>query len=175
VRPVLGAAAIASSLFAGSCNSNATTSARSLSCRDAITATTVLNGDYESILDVVALPTATTSPRAAQTGRSRLADPTMRLFAKVGMLVRGRQAVELAVPANGGYWIGWGQPGAPTKVVRLRGCADTGWIVFAGGFWVASPRCLELEVRLNHHTRSVKVGIGDPCPGQLPPLAPSER
>lgn len=111
-------------------------------------------------------------------------DPAVRLFAKAGLFVRTGTTFELVVPdeAKDMVSIGWDGNGViyPSRRVTVSCPASTSpsgwtWLVYPGGFWVPRPACIPLVVRANGKEQRVPVGIGTPCPGQLPPPAPSER
>ncbi|MBE1487768.1 hypothetical protein [Plantactinospora soyae] len=90
-----------------------------------------------------------------------------RFFAKTGMVVRADSTVDLSVPAGsaGRTVIGWGSPAEPARQVRLPGCPDrTGWVAFAGGFWLDEPACVPLTVRSNGRDERVRMAIGVDCP-----------
>ena len=131
------------------------------------------------VLGVVALPTSPGLRHALQT--SRTGAPGSRLFAKWGLWVRSDTRFELIVPAalRGQLSIGWGNAGeghAGSIVTDPRCQAHRRrWINFAGGYWTARPRCATLIVAANGERRHVRIGIGQACPGQLPPPRPTQR
>jgi hypothetical protein len=92
--------------------------------------------DLTVVAGVVALPIGSVLP-ANPSG-----DAGPRLFAKAGLVVRADAVVELRVPGSsaGRLWIGWGSPGRIGTEVWLTGCPDrSGWLAFAGGYWVNAP------------------------------------
>ena len=123
--------------------------------------------------DAVALPTGRSAPVALQTAPS--GEP-LRLYAKTALLVR--PGVAFTVAAVGGWetraGMRWGNmAGGPAAPVFAGGpCDGTGWLVYAGGFFVAEPGCASFEVRVEAQQR-IDVGVGAPCPGQRPPPDPS--
>jgi hypothetical protein len=100
------------------------------------------------------------------------------LFAKTGLLIRARSVVDLAVPEQPGQLsIGWGEPGAPSKDLRIPGCAaptSTGWLAYAGGYWIDHIGCVAVVVGSGDTHQLVHIGLGKPCPGQRPPEEPSQ-
>ncbi|MEE6260882.1 hypothetical protein [Plantactinospora sonchi] len=113
------------------------------------------------VADAVALQTGTLHPNP--TG----ADEPARLFAKTGLVVRADAAVVLSIDGTGDGTasIGWGSPARPGREQRLPGCPEyTGWLAFAGGFWVDEPTCVSLTVRAGGRTERVRMRIGAPCP-----------
>ncbi|MBF9134350.1 hypothetical protein I0C86_36285 [Plantactinospora sp. S1510] len=112
-------------------------------------------------VDVVAVPVRLLEVHpAGQTGPARL-------FAKTGLVVRADSTVDLSVPpaSAGRTVIGWGSPAEPARQVRFPGCPDrTGWVAFAGGFWLHEPACVPLTVRSGGRTEQVRMSIGVDCP-----------
>ncbi|MFC6017471.1 hypothetical protein ACFP2T_14805 [Plantactinospora solaniradicis] len=118
--------------------------------------------DRTVLADAVAMWTEILRPRT--TGDT---DPA-RLFAKTGLVVRADSVVDLSVPAasTGRPWIGWGSPARPARQLRLPGCpGESGWVVFAGGFWLDEPACVPLTVRSGGRVERARVRIGVDCPG----------
>lgn len=136
--------------------------------------------DFQIVLGVVALPT---SPRAAALGTSagtREPDPSLRLFAKTGLVIRAETRFELIVPEQptGHLAIGWGPLSTPSRRVIVANCPDgrhTGWLAYPGGYWLSAPACISLIVRAGGKDQVVHIGLGTPCPGQQPPQGPSDR
>jgi hypothetical protein len=146
--------------------------ARVIGCEMAIGSARRPDSDLTVIFDVIAVP-------AAHAGSSWLhantttGEGAARLFAKRGLLVRRGAEVRLGVPerAAGRLWIGWGNPGVPGATARFHRCdgADE-WILFAGGYWVREPGCFPLRVSVpDGREQQILIGIGGPCPGQVPP------
>jgi hypothetical protein len=73
--------------------------------------------------------------------------------------------VEITVPRQ---WrdraaIGWGNAGV-SSTVRVGGCRSTRpWVVFTGGYFVSSPACVPLIVRIGDRSRRIRVAVGRPC------------
>ncbi|HSC03091.1 MAG TPA: hypothetical protein VLC49_07220 [Solirubrobacteraceae bacterium] len=136
--------------------------------------------DYTVVLGVVALPIAPKSA-ALQTGPSGLPDPSSRLFAKTGLLIRTGTKFELVIPPAwaGRLWIGWANGPARPGPGLLVNChpypADrSGWLAYPGGFWLRRPACVPLLIKTGARSRRVQVGLGTPCPGQRPPAGPTQ-
>lgn len=150
-----------------------------LACADSIDQIDDLPTNYETLGGAIALPTSSTTDSALQTSDFGGADPAARLFAKTGLLIRsGDVDVEIRVPAefHDRVAMGWGGS-ARTHTHRLvvPPCqSESEWLVFAGGFWVAEPECITMEVDNGSTVETFTVGIGAPCPGQQPPPYPSD-
>jgi hypothetical protein len=136
--------------------------------------------DYTVVLGVVALPIA---PKAAalQTGPSGGSDPSTRLFAKTGLLIRTGTRFELAIPPAwaGRLRIGWANGPAQPEPGLLVSCHPypgdrSGWLAYPGGFWVRHPACVPLLIETGGRRRRVQIGLGTPCPGHRPPAGPTE-
>lgn len=132
-------------------------------------------------LGVVALPASPGMRRALQTAPTGSRDPAARLFAKWGLVVRAGAEFQLIVPRalQGRVAIGWGNAGEGNvgAAIIVRGCRGSHggrWLNFAGGYWVRSPICLPLTVAAHRRRRRLSIGIGTPCPGQLPPPQPTQ-
>jgi hypothetical protein len=136
--------------------------------------------NYQIILGVVALPATRPGSNALQTARSGLPNPANRLFAKAGLLIRAGSTSRLVVRPGAGDRpsIGWGSP-APMShelvIDRCRAGGGSGWLSYPGGFWVARPSCVSLLVESGGRQRQMRIGVGGPCPGQKPPLAPTQN
>ena len=136
--------------------------------------------DFEKVLDVVALPTSSKAA-ALQTSRGGDPDPAVRLFAKTGLVIRAGTTFELVVPdeAKDMVSIGWGVgPIKPSRRVTVScpaGASSSGWLAYPGGYWAPRPACVQLVVRAGGKERRVLIGLGTPCPGQLPPQGPSDQ
>jgi hypothetical protein len=133
------------------------------------------------VLGVVALPASPGLRRALQTGRTGAPGSGSGLFAKEGLWARSGARFELIVPAavRGQLSIGWGNAGEGHvgSIITDPGCERSHhrWINFAGGYWTNQPRCATLIVATNGQRRRVHIGIGQACPGQLPPPQPTQR
>jgi hypothetical protein len=129
--------------------------------------------DEQIVANAVALP----SVRSPALGAAPTGDTgATRLFAKNGLLVRAGVKAELTVADPAHVSIGWGKPGPVTKRLIVPGCGRTGWLAFAGGFYVDQPRCITVHVTSGAEPNSVRedirVGVGVACPGQPPPIVP---
>jgi hypothetical protein len=153
-------------------------SVQHLDCNDYIGAQPPVPG-LQVVLGVVALPTSTAGP-ALQTSRTGNDPSIPRLFAKTGLLVRVGADFQIVVPpeAGGRLGIGWGSSASPSKTVMVNRCPRAGlpgdWVAFAGGYWLDRPACVALQVQTAQKTRTVRIGLGAPCPGQRPPPQPSQ-
>ncbi len=136
-------------------------------CRWSIAARPDPPGDYQVVVQDVAVPTTS----VLQANESGETDPAMRLFAKWGLVVRAGAAVDLHV---GPGWedrarIGWGSPASPGVAVHVPACpgpsGQAGWLAFAGGTWVAQPGCVPLIARSRGQEAQVRLGVGVPCAG----------
>ena len=136
--------------------------------------------DFENVLGVVALPTSSKAA-ALQTGRTGDPDPAVRLFAKNGLVIKAGTTFELVVPdeAKDMVSIGWGVgPIKPSRRVTVScpaGTSSSGWLAYPGGYWAPQPACVPLIVRTDGKEQRVHIGLGTPCPGQLPPQGPSDQ
>ena len=136
--------------------------------------------DLEFVLGVVALPTSSKAA-ALQTARTGDPDPAVRLFAKTGLVIKAGTTFELVVPdeAKDMVSIGWGvAPTTPSRRVTVScpsGASSSGWLAYAGGYWVPRPACVPLIVRVGGKEQRVYIGLGIACPGQLPPQGPSDQ
>jgi hypothetical protein len=133
---------------------------------------------YDVIGHAVALLTSRSSRTALQTGATPGADPSVRLFAKNGLLVRTGVKSELIVAPRspGKVTFMWGNNGVrPTTRHLVMSCpGDGGWIVFPGGYYLAKPACVDLIVRTGGIDHRISVGVGTACAGQRPPPQPTD-
>jgi hypothetical protein len=112
--------------------------------------------------------------RALQSNQTGSADPTEKLFAKDGLLVKRQAPFELIVPRLWRDRVGleWGNT-VRTDHLKFTGCpANTPgakWLAFAGGYYVPKPACVPLIVKTPRATQRVRIGVGKACPGQQPP------
>lgn len=148
-----------------------------LKCADYIDAQPPSN-NFQIVLGVVALPTSP-SHAALQTSAGG-PDPSLRLFAKTGLVIKAGTNFELIVPDQPAdrLAIGWGQNSTPSRSVIVANCPDgrhTGWLAYPGGYWLSAPACVSLIVRADGKDQLVHIGLGTPCPGQQPPQGPSDR
>jgi hypothetical protein len=59
--------------------------------------------------------------------------------------------------------IGWGNAGV-SSTVRLPACrSTTKWVVFTGGYFVRSPACVPIIVRMGGESRRIRVAVGRSC------------
>jgi hypothetical protein len=145
-----------------------------LSCQTSILAEPAPPVDYQLVLPGVAMPVA----RVLEAHPTGAAEPTNRLFAKWGLVVRAGTALDLQLLPG---WekrarIRWGSSDAPGVAVHAPACqapSGTGqWLHFAGGTWVTEPACVPLAVQSQGHAIDVPLGIGVRCQPQ-PSGAPS--
>jgi hypothetical protein len=119
---------------------------------------------YETVLDVVALPTGEVL------GAYDSGDPTTpALFAKTGLLVRAGTSFELdaAAQPDNRVAIGWTNASfQPSPRFIVPGCPDTygtGWLAYPGGYWADRPLCLPVTVRADGREQQVRIGVGTAC------------
>lgn len=139
-----------------------------LPCQNMILSDEDVPEDYEVLLDVIALPTASSAPRALQAGRHDGTDPPS-YFAKTGLLVRSGAAFELKVDHPLTVGIRWGSPTEFSSTISSQGCPGESWIAFAGGFVVQEPTCVRLILTADDQQEVFSVGAGAACQGQQPP------
>jgi hypothetical protein len=146
---------------------------RTISCASAVDVPErVAPGASEVLVfDRVAVPRGggTLAPNAGRPDR-------LKYWMKTGLLVRRHgtplgpapgaiKPVEITVPRE---WrdraaIGWGDSGV-ASTVRIGGCrSTTRWLVFTGGYFVSSPACVPLIVRIGDRSRRIRVAVGRPC------------
>lgn len=70
--------------------------------------------------------------------------------------------------------LGWGSPADFGSAIATPGCPGDGWLVFAGGFLVDEPRCVEIAVSTDGAEETAQIGVGAACEGQRPPLEPTD-
>ena len=150
-----------------------------LDCRDPIGEMTAPPSGYEVIGDAVALATSTTSDTALQTTATGHPEPSQRLYAKNGLLIRTNTQAELVVPTawHDRLSFRWGNAGQQEATERLvvGPCDGPGeWIAFPGGYVVSDPACVDFIVRAADSDHRVTVGVGAPCEGQRPPPQPTD-
>jgi hypothetical protein len=137
-----------------------------LRCSDVI-GTDQPTAGMQTVAGAVALPSlrmpALGANPSGETGANRL-------FAKWGLLVRAKTQAVLTVTDPDHVSIGWGSPGPMTKRFVVPGCGTSGWLAFAGGYYVDQPRCITLEVTSGNKRERVQIGVGTACPGQQPPI-----
>lgn len=115
-------------------------------------------------------------PLRLQTDRRAADDGEHFYFAKTGLHWRGDAAFEIVVPDEfeDRLAIGWGNGDEPAaQSVRADCDLDSEWAGAPGGYWVTEPICAEIIVRVDGVERA-QIGLGTPCPGQDPPLGPSD-
>ncbi len=115
--------------------------------------------------------TTETSDTALQTSVSGDADPTRRLFAKSGLLLRTGEHAELS---SEDAWLAWGSNAVDRRLDAGPCQGEPGWLAFAGGYLVSDPGCVAVTVTVDGEDFPYTVGVGAPCPGQQPPPAPSD-
>jgi hypothetical protein len=158
-------------LVAGSCSGGSEETAPLVDCATSIDAVSEPPGDYTVLGDAVAMLTSETSDTALQTSQSGDADPTKRLFAKSGLLVRAGAQARLS---SDDAWLDWGS-NAIDRRLDVGPCeGDPGWFAFAGGYLVADPACVAVTVTVDGSDFPYTMGVGAPCPGQQPPPRPSD-
>lgn len=136
-----------------------------LSCNTSIAAEPALPAGYRLVLRGLAVPVV----RVLEVHETGAAEPTNRLFAKWGLVVRAGVALDLQLKPG---WadrarISWGSSAAPGVAVHVPACQPPSgkgrWLVFAGGTWVKQPACVPLIVRFRGQVVEVPLGVGVPC------------
>lgn len=142
--------------------------AGTVSCGDVIGSVPAPELGLTVVDDAVAVPAAGRMPGPLQVSADRGTEVGTALFAKAGLEVRQGTRVRLRVlePAAGRAWIGWGSPAAPGPTVIVDGCRGTDtWIAFAGGYWVRTPMCVPIGVRVaDGAEHRLRVAVGAACP-----------
>jgi len=129
-----------------------------IDCLAVIDRPTEVTPSTEVFLDAVQLPTKVvlqTTPTSA----------SGRLFAKWGLVVRAGTTVDLLVSGEdlGHAMIGWsGAPSEQHTHIRAQ-CPGEGWMAFAGGYYVDSPRCVTLIIRARGQQATVHIAVGAAC------------
>lgn len=145
-----------------------------LACAPALSAPP---SDFTIVLDVVALPSASTYPYALQTNRRETDTGEPFYFAKTGLYWRGDASFEIDVPDEfeDRLAISWGGGDQPTTRSVSADCnLDSEWAGAPGGYWVTEPMCAEIIVRVDGTEQREQIGLGTPCPGQEPPQGHSD-
>ncbi|SHN75112.1 hypothetical protein [Cryptosporangium aurantiacum] len=117
---------------------------------------------YTSVLDAVALATASVQ----QVTASGPDDPHP-LWAKTGLVIRAGHPVVLTVPETAA--IAWGTNGGRwTNRLAIPGCPPTAgdrepWMAYPGGFVVDEPACVPVEVSAGDRRATLRVPVGRAC------------
>lgn len=156
-----------------------TARATALDCHQTIGEINTPGNHYEVIGDAVALVTARTSRTALQTSRTGNPDPSTRLFAKNGLLVRTGVRSELIVPSawRGRLSFEWANiTRQATDHLVVGPCQGiSAWSAFPGGYLVSDPACVNFIVRTSSGDHYVTAGVGAACPGQRGPPEPTDH
>lgn len=163
--------AVCALLTAVSCSGGSEGSAPLIDCETAIDAVSAPPADYTILGDAVAMLTTESSDTALQTSRSGDADPTKRLFAKSGLLLRAGAEARLE---SDDAWLDWGSNAIDRRLDAGPCEGDSTWLAFAGGYLVGDPACVAVTVTVDGSDFPYTMGIGAPCPGQKPPPQPSD-
>jgi len=129
-----------------------------IDCLAVIDRPTEMTPSMEVFLDAVQLPTKVvlqTTPTSTSS----------QLFAKWGLVIRAGNTVDLLVSGEDldHAMIGWsGAPSKPRTHIRAQ-CPGEGWMAFAGGYWVDSPRCITLIIRARGQQAIAHIAVGAPC------------
>lgn len=129
--------------------------------------------DFTVVAGAAALPAAPLYGSALQADRRIGEDGAEYYFAKTGLWVRSGVDVRVSVAeAHRDFAaIGWHPNGAtPSREVVVE-CALGEWVGAPGGYYTVQPLCLELLVEVGGESEAVNVGVGEPCPGQQPPIS----
>ena len=142
--------------------------------------------DFEIVGGVAALQTSQSSQYALPTNPSfhnkpdsefrynpSSEDPTLQTGTRGLLLVRRESSFTLRVPEDFHDRVAfeWGSSGVPAHRLEVDSCeSETEWLFYFGSVFVSEPECITLEVVLPDSTiEPFQMGIGKPCPGQLPP------
>ena len=144
--------------------------------------------DFEIVGGVAALQTSQSSQYALPAGFSdryryepgsefrfdpSFEDPTLQTRTRGILLVRRESSFTLRVSEDFHDRVAfeWGSSGVPSHRLEVGPCeSETEWLFFFGAVFVSAPECITLEVVLPDSTvEPFQMGIGKPCPGQLPP------
>lgn len=126
----------------------------------------VTDADVEEILPGIGFSPGE-ADRALGLGRSVDVDGVTYRFAKTGLVVAPAADATLTAEARSGRaLIGWGAEPAPA--LTFAGCpgASDDWVVFAGGFYVTEPTCVDLTIENAAGERAeltVRIAV-DVCP-----------
>jgi hypothetical protein len=135
---------------------------RSPSCSAPVGQVDAPDAGYRVVAGVAAVP----GDRILQAGSSGESEPSAKLFAKWGLLVRTGETIEVSVE-SGRALVGWGKPAVPAASVRITACPEGSrprpWAAFAGGTWVAEPACVPLVIRAGDNTERVRIPVGVAC------------
>lgn len=137
----------------------------SVSCDGSIDRIDQLPKDYSQVLGVVAFPMV-----PVETG-GRVGPKDSYYygfsFAKFGLLTRLDSAISLTAPTSGDVLFDWAlnESGRPANSLQIGPCEidGAGWVVFAGGVWVARPTCATITVTSGEETAQVQIGVDRPC------------
>ena len=110
-----------------------------------------------------------------QTGPRHLSevDPTLAAAARVSLLVRSGAVFELRISEDfhDRAAFEWGSSRVPAHRLAVGPCSgETEWLFVFGFVFLPEPECVAMEVVLpDGAVEPFQMGIGEPCPGQLPP------
>ena len=93
-------------------------------------------------------------------------------YAKAGLEVHARRpAFDVLVPPawRSRIALGWGEDHQPTfaSVIHVPTCAavlGSGWISWAGGYFLRKPACVPVIVRSGSRSIEIRLAIGRACP-----------
>jgi hypothetical protein len=167
-------AVVAMSVAATDVDADARLAAVTIDCESAAYFLTPVSPSASEVVvfDRVAIPRGRSTGLAPYTGRP----DRLKYWMKTGLLVRRHgtplgptpgaiKPVEITVARE---WrdraaIGWGNAGV-SPTVRIGGCrSTTEWVAFTGGYYVRSPACVPLIVRMGGRSQRIRVAVGRPC------------
>lgn len=100
-------------------------------------------------------------------------DPTLAVVARVILLVRRGAVFELRISEDfhDRAAFEWGSNRVPAHRLAVGPCSgETEWLFVFGLVYLPEPECVAMEVVLpDGAVEPFQMGIGEPCPGQLPP------
>ena len=100
-------------------------------------------------------------------------DPTLAAAARVILLVRRGAVFELRISEDfhDRAAFEWGSSRVPAHRLAVGPCSgETEWLFVFGFVFLPEPECVAMEVVLpDGAVEPFQMGIGEPCPGQLPP------
>lgn len=89
-------------------------------------------------------------------------------FSKIPLLVRPNHEFQITLGDDflESVRLDWSGTNSLAQRVAIGPCAGDSddWLVFAGGVWVAEPRCVEIVFSSSNRRNPVELSIAEPCP-----------